>query len=73
MILPLLICRRQVCMLHQLKMTELKTRTSNVNELEIVLKEIFEKDIYVLQNSIPAVRTNVRRLILIYDYLKWGK
>ena len=37
------------------------------------LKEIFEKDIYVLQNSIPAVRTNVRRLILIYDYLKWGK
>ena len=54
-------------------MTELKTRTSNVNELEIVLKEIFEKDIYVLQNSIPAVRTNVRRLILIYDYLKWGK
>ena len=51
----------------------LEEENINVNELEIVLKEIFEKDINVLQNSISAVRTNVRRLILLYDYLKWGK
>lgn len=44
----------------------------NVNELEYVLKEIFENDINILQNSKPAIRTNVRRLIMIYDYLKWG-
>ena len=51
----------------------LEEENINVNKLEIVLKEIFEKDINVLQNSISAVRTNVRRLILLYDYLKWGK
>lgn len=45
----------------------------NVSELELVLKEIFENDINILQNSKPAIRTNVRRLIMIYDYLKWGK
>lgn len=45
----------------------------NVIELELVLKEIFENDINILQNSKPAIRTNVRRLIMIYDYLKWGK
>lgn len=45
----------------------------DVDELEGVLKEIFETDINILQNSKPAIRTNVRRLIMIYDYLKWGK
>lgn len=45
----------------------------DVVELESVLKEIFENDINILQNSKPAIRTNVRRLIMIYDYLKWGK
>lgn len=45
----------------------------DVCELEDVLNEIFENDINVLQNSKAPVRTNVRRLILIYDYLKWGK
>ena len=45
----------------------------DVNELEVVLKEIFENDINVLQNSQPAIRTNIRRLIMIYDYIKWGK
>ena len=45
----------------------------DVEELEGVLKEIFETDINILQNSKPAIRTNVRRLIMIYDYLKWGK
>lgn len=45
----------------------------NVNELEYILNEIFESDINILQNSKPAIRTNVRRLIMIYDYVKWGK
>jgi hypothetical protein len=44
-----------------------------VNELEEVLKEIFEEDVNLLQNSKSPIRTNVRRLIMIYDYLKWGK
>lgn len=45
----------------------------DVSELEAILKEIFEDNVNVLQNSKPAIRTNVRRLIMIYDYLKWGK
>lgn len=45
----------------------------DINELEDVLKEIFEEDINLLQNSSSSVRTNVRRLIMVYDYLKWGK
>lgn len=45
----------------------------DVAELEAILKEIFEDNVNVLQNSKPAIRTNVRRLIMIYDYLKWGK
>lgn len=45
----------------------------DVSELEAILKEIFKDNVNVLQNSKPAIRTNVRRLIMIYDYLKWGK
>lgn len=45
----------------------------NVDELEDVLKEIFNKDVNVLQNSIASVRTNIKRLLRVYDYLKWGK
>ena len=44
----------------------------NVEELESVLKELFEEDVNVLQNESRA-GTNIRRLIRIYDYLKWGK
>ena len=44
----------------------------NLNELETILKELFEEDMNVLQNESKA-RTNIRRLIRIYDYLKWGK
>lgn len=42
----------------------------DVKELEMVLNEIFDNDVNVLQGSL---KTNVRRLIRIYDYLKWGK
>ena len=44
----------------------------NVDELESVLLEIFEENVNVLQDAGNA-RTHIRRLIRIYDYLKWGK
>lgn len=45
----------------------------NIKELEDVLKELFEKDVNVLQNVKSSERSDIRRLIRIYDYLKWGK
>ena len=44
----------------------------NVNELESVLLEIFEDNVNVLENG-GSAKTHIRRLIRIYDYLKWGK
>ena len=37
----------------------LEEQDIDVQELDNVLKEIFEHDINVLQNSKPAIRTNV--------------
>ena len=45
----------------------------DVGELEAVLRELFSKNKNILQEETPAVKTNIRRLIMIYDYLKWGK
>jgi hypothetical protein len=45
----------------------------DVDELEQVLKEIFMNDIDILKNVSANVRSDIRRLIRIYDYLKWGK
>lgn len=45
----------------------------DVLELESVLIELFENDVNILQNVDSNVRSNIRRLILIYDYLKWSK
>lgn len=45
----------------------------DVSELKEILVEIFNNDTNVLQNSKASTRTNIRRLILIYDYMKWGK
>lgn len=45
----------------------------DVEELGSLLKQLFEQDINILQNSKANIRTNIRRLISIYDYLKWGK
>ena len=45
----------------------------DVDELEQVLKEIFMNDIDILKNVSATVRSDIRRLIRIYDYLKWGK
>lgn len=51
----------------------LKEEQIDVDELEEVLREILEEDLNLLKNGEPVVRTNVRRLIFIYDYIKWGK
>lgn len=45
----------------------------DVNELEDVLKALFANDKDILVNAPQAERTSIRRLIRIYDYLKWGK
>lgn len=45
----------------------------DVDELENILKQLFEEDVNLLIKEKQAIRTNVRRLIMIYDYLKWGK
>ena len=44
----------------------------NVNQLEDVLKALFENDKDILLNASQSERTSTRRLIRIYDYLKWG-
>jgi len=45
----------------------------DVTELENILLGLFEDDINVLQKASQPERTNIKRLIRIYDYLKWGK
>ena len=45
----------------------------SIDELETVLKNLFEQNRNILYEETTPVKTNIRRLILIYDYLKWGK
>ena len=45
----------------------------DIVELENILVGLFEEDVNVLQNVSQSERTNIKRLIRIYDYLKWGK
>ena len=45
----------------------------DIVELENLLVGLFEEDVNVLQNVSQSERTNIKRLIRIYDYLKWGK
>ena len=45
----------------------------DIKELGDVLKELFEEDVNVLQNVDSNIRSDIRRLVRIYDYLKWGK
>lgn len=49
----------------------------NVDELELVLREVFNENPQILLSK-PTdiskdIRTDIRRLIRIYDFLKWGK
>lgn len=53
--------------------SHLEENKIDVDELENVLNTLFEEDVNVLQNVSGQARTNIRRLIMIYDYLKWGK
>lgn len=53
--------------------SHLEENQIDIGELEGVLKEIFEEDVNLLQNVNSPIRTNARRLIMIYDYLKWAK
>ena len=45
----------------------------DIDELKEVLVEIFEEDINILKNIGSAGRTNIRRVIMIYDCLRWKK
>ncbi len=46
----------------------------NIDELEYVLLEIFRNDKDILTNAKQSLeKTNIRRLISVFDYLKWGK
>ena len=45
----------------------------NVDELEAILKELFAADQEILAHSKSGVKTDIRRLIRFYDFLKWGK
>ena len=45
----------------------------SIDELETILKDLFEQNRNILYEETIPVKTNIRRLILIYDYLKWGK
>ena len=45
----------------------------DLDELGAVLKTIFDEDVNVLKNIGAAGRTNIRRVIRIYDCLKWKK
>ena len=48
----------------------LKKEQINLIELENYLKTQFGQDNDILSNSKQTTRTNLRRLIRIYDYLK---
>lgn len=51
----------------------LREEQFDIKELEEVLKELFVNDENVLQKANSNERSDIRRLIRIYDYLKWGK
>ena len=57
-----------------LAIAHLEQNRINVDELEMVLKEIFtnNKDVLLSKNKKDNLVTNIRRLIRIYDFLKWG-
>ena len=55
-----------------LNIAYLKKERVNLIDLENYLRSKFEQDNDILKNSKPFTRTNLRRLIRIYDYLKGG-
>ena len=51
----------------------LPEETCPADELEIILKEIFEIDENALTNKSDWTPSDVKRLIRLYDYVRWGK
>ena len=51
----------------------LPEQSIDAEELHSVLSEIFTTDENVLSGRNSGLSTNVRRLIRVYDYLRWGK
>lgn len=45
----------------------------DVDQLGDVLKKLFEEDKDALTHATKDLRPNIKRLIRMYDYLKWGK
>lgn len=45
----------------------------NIDELECILIELFTENKNILQDVEGLERSDIRRAIRIYDYLKWGK
>ena len=54
-------------------MCSLPENKIDVDKLEVILKELFTESNDALDRLDVNTRTNVRRLIRMYDYLKWGK
>lgn len=54
-------------------LAHLQENQIDVDELESVLRELFQMDADILQNVDANIRSSIKRLIRIYDYLKWGK
>lgn len=54
-------------------MSHLPEDSIDIDELETFLIHVFKKDPDVLSNEDSGIRTEVRRLVRILDYLKWGK
>ncbi len=44
----------------------------NIDDLEEVLKQIFDKHSNILDDGTQVERTNIRRLIRVYDWMKYG-
>ena len=55
------------------KIAHLDEKKINVEDLEKILIEIFKKDNNVLESNDNSLKSNLRRAIRIYDYLKYGK
>lgn len=52
--------------------TYLTEQQMDVDELETILHELFEGDSMILEHLDNGAKTYLRKIILMYDYLKWG-
>jgi len=56
-----------------LQIAHLEQNEIKIDDLEIYLKEIFVRSRNLLETATTAVKTNLRRLIRIYDYMKFAQ